>query len=107
MPIIRIDYNNEKINKDSMVFLCNALQEIVSKITKIKDVFVYANSSEIKIKIAPIEVFIEMSAHKIENIDNLLKEIKDKIKNWKNNNNFEYKINLTIIPMNWKMEIGI
>lgn len=90
-----------------MVFLCNALQKIVSEVTKIEDVFVYANSSEIKIKIAPIEVFIEMSAHKIENIDNLLKEIKDKIQNRKNDNNFEYKINLTIIPMNWKMEIGI
>lgn len=107
MPIIRIDYNNEQINKDGMIFLCNALQKIVSEVTKIEDVFVYANSSEIKIKIAPIEVFIEMSAHKIENIDNLLKEIKDKIKNRKNDNNFEYKINLTIIPMNWKMEIGI
>ena len=107
MPIIRIDYDNEEITRENMVFLSNALQKIISEATKIEDVFVYANSSEIKIKIAPIEVFVEMSAHKINNIDNLLKEIKDKIKNRKNDNNFEEKINLTIIPIHRKMEIGI
>lgn len=83
------------------------MQKIVSEVTGIEDVFVYANSSLIKIKIAPIEVFIEMSAHKIKDQNELMKDIKEKIIIWKQKVNFTYPINLTLIPMQWKFEVGI
>jgi hypothetical protein len=105
MPLIRLDYDNEKLEKKEIIELSNAIQKIVSEITQIEDVFVYANSSEIKVKIAPIEIFIEMSAYKIKNSDDLISEIKSKLKDWKKENNFSHLINLTIIPMEWKIEI--
>ena len=58
MPVIRIDYDDEKLDKDAILTLSNAIQKIVSETTKIEDVFVYANSSQIKVKVAPIEIFI-------------------------------------------------
>ena len=66
MPVIRIDYDDEKLSKAEVLTLSKSVQKIVSEVTKIDDVFVYANSSQIKVKIAPIEIFIQMSAHKID-----------------------------------------
>ena len=107
MPVIRIDYDDEKIDQDKVLTLSKAIQKIVSQTTKIDDVFVYANSSQVKVKIAPIEIFIQMSAHKIKDVDTLVKEIKSKLSAWKKKSAFHYLINLTFIPMDWKIEIGI
>ena len=107
MPIINVEYDDEKVKKEDVLILSKAVQRIVSNATKIKDVFVYANSSQIKVKIAPIEIFVQMSAHKIENEDKLMNEIKSKLSDWKKKNSFQHPINLTLIPMQWKIEIGI
>ena len=107
MPVIRIDYDDEKVERKEVTALSKEIQKIVSTTTGIKDVFVYANSSQIKVKIAPIEIFIQMSAYKIKNEDSLVKEIKTKLSNWKKKSSFQHLINLTFIPMNWKIEIGI
>lgn len=107
MPIIRIDWDDEKLKKDEILTLSNAIQKIVSETTGIEDVFVYANSSQVKVKIAPIEIFVEISAHKIKNEDELIEAFKTKLSEWKEKNAFHHPINLTLIPMNWKIEIGI
>ncbi len=90
-----------------MARLSQAVRDIVSEVTNIEDVFVYANSSEIKIKVAPIEIFVEFSASKIENLDALMENVKSRIQKWKTEHDFDTLINLSIIPMPWKIEIGI
>lgn len=107
MPIIKIQYDNNKFKKDKLDGLVVAIQKIVSDATKIKEVFVYVNSAEITYLADPVEIFVEMSASKIENLDTLFKEVSDNLKAWKKENNFALPINLTIIPMHWKLEIGI
>lgn len=107
MPLINIQYDDSKIEKDKVLGLSKAIQKIVSEVTKIDDVFVYANSSQIKVKIAPIEIFIQMSANKIDDENKLIKDIKSKLSIWKKKNSFQHPINLTLIPMNWKVEVGI
>jgi hypothetical protein len=107
MPMINIEYDNDKVNEEKILSLSNAIQKIVSETTKIEDVFVYANASKIKVKIAPIEIFIQMSASKISNKDKLIQDIKSKLLQWKKKNSFTIPINLTLIPMDWKVEVGI
>lgn len=107
MPIIRIDYNLNKIDTTSIEKLSIAIQNIVSTTTGIADVFVYAQSTEIQINTAPVEIFIEMSREKIVNIDVLIKEVKNLLIIWKKEDNFTTPINLTLIPMDWIVEIGI
>ena len=68
---------------------------------------VYANNSQVKIAVSPIEIFIRLSDHKITDADKLISDIKSKLSEWKIENNFPHPINLTLIPMNWKIEIGI
>ncbi|MDP2599088.1 MAG: hypothetical protein Q8P49_04635 [Candidatus Liptonbacteria bacterium] len=107
MPLIRLDYDSDKVNQTEATSLSEAIQKIVSEATGIEDVFVYANSAQIKVKIAPIEIFVEMSAHKIKDPDVLVKDIKSRLSDWKQKNKFNHPINLTLIPMHWKIEIGI
>ena len=107
MPRIKIQYDDARVEKSDILNLSNAIQKIVAEVTGIEDVFVYGNSSEIKIKIAPIEIFVQMSAHKIKNEEELIGAIKKSLSNWKKENNFKYPINLSLIPMNWKVEVEI
>jgi hypothetical protein len=55
----------------------------------------------------PIEIFVEMSTHKINNLGKLMELIKKGLIEWKIKEKFKTPINLTIIPMNWKVEVGI
>ena len=107
MPMIKIEYDDKKVKKNEIILLSEAVQKIIVDVTKIEDVFVYANSSQIKVKVAPIEIFVEMSAHKINNEDNLIGEIKSNLSKWKKKSSFSHPINLSLIPMKWKIEIGI
>ena len=97
--MINVEYDNSKVSE--------AVRDIVSRVTGIEDVFTYTNSAEIKVKIAPIEVFVRMTKKKIKDEDSLIKQIKEEISKWKKMSAFRHPINLTLIPMDWKVEIGI
>ena len=107
MPLINVEYDNVVVSEEKIKSLSEAICEIVSRTTEIKDVFVYANSSQIKVQVAPIEIFVRMTAAKIKDEAVLMNKIKEELKDWKTKNNFEYPVNLTLIPMNWKVQIGI
>ena len=107
MPVIRIDFDEDQIDEKEVLGLSNAIQKIVSDVTEIEDVFVYANNSQIKVKVAPIEIFIQMSDHKIKDIDALVAEIKRRLIEWKNESSFSCLINMSFIPMPRKIEVGI
>jgi phosphoribosyl-dephospho-CoA transferase len=107
MPLINIEFDDAKVSDDEIQSLSEVAQKIVSESTGIEDVFVYANSAKIKIKVAPIEIFVQITAGKINNIDALTDKIKAQLSNWKLNQGFDHPINLTLMPMQWKVEIDI
>lgn len=107
MPKVNIEYDDSVIAEQEIQRLAAEVQKIVAQETKIEDVFVYANSANIKVNIAPVEIFIEMSASKIEDRNSLIQSIKAEIISWKETADFNHLINLTLIPMEWDIEIGI
>jgi hypothetical protein len=107
MPVIRIDFDGKKVSHREVELLCEAVQRIVAETTHIEDTFVYANSPQISYKIAPIEIFIQLSDHKITDLDALVATLKARMTEWKQQSNFSWPINFSFIPMNWKIEIGI
>lgn len=107
MPVIHLEYDDKKISAEDAEAISIAMRDIVSRLTKIDDVFVYANTANIKVQVAPIEFFVQMSSSKIDDLDSLVFEIKSEIKKWKTENNFSTPVNLSFIPMNWKIELGI
>ncbi len=107
MPIVRIDFNREVIDESQIKLLSEAVQKIVAEETKIEDVIVYANDSQIKVKAWPIEIFVQMSEQKIVDEDTLFESLKSRIVDWKKSSRFPHPINLTFIPMKWKIEVGL
>lgn len=107
MPMINIKYDCDKVNDDEIITLSKAVQKIVSDATKIKEVFVYADSPKIRIDVAPIEVFVEMSASKVGDREQLFQEIKNQLSDWKKANNFNNPITITLTPMDWRFEVDI
>lgn len=107
MPVINIEFDNDKVSAEDMQLLCNGAHEVVSKVTDIEDVPVYAHAADFKAEIAPIEIFIRLSAHKIKDADAITADLKQAFVSWKHDNNFSHPINMTLIPMNWKIEINI
>ncbi len=107
MPMIHLEYDDTKVSKAEATSLSIAVRDIVSEATGIEDVFVYGNSAQIKIKIAPVEIFVRMSDHKVKDIDELFDVVKGQLSAWKNTTGFAPPISLTIIPMHWKFETNI
>ncbi|MEX0931218.1 MAG: hypothetical protein WDZ88_00545 [Candidatus Paceibacterota bacterium] len=107
MPLINLEYDDSSVSEEDAQKLSNAVRDIVSQATGIAGVFVYANSAKIKVQIAPIEIFVRMSAKINQEKQGLMDGIKTKLTEWKKENGFSHPINLTIIPMDWQIAIGI
>ena len=107
LPVINIEFDDAKVGKADVLALSKAIQKIVSEATKIEDVFVYANSSQIKVEVAPIEIFVEMSASKVPDKEALFQVIKEPLVKWKKENNFKHPITITLTPVDWKFEVDI
>lgn len=107
MPIVRIDFNQEVVDTTQASLLSEAIQKIVAEETGIEDVIVYANDAQVKVKAWPIEIFVQMSEQKIVDEDRLFALLKSRIVNWKKESGFVHPINLTFIPMKWRIEVGL
>lgn len=107
MPVITIEFDKSIVSETDMQKLVKASHEIVSGVTAIEDVPVYAHSAEYTAEIAPIEIFIRLSAHKVEDAGELTARLKEAYADWKKAQDFPHSINMTFIPMQWNIEIGI
>jgi len=107
MPIVRIDYDDKQVTDEQIKELCAALKKIVADTTKIKEVYVYANSPQIKLGIDPVEVFVQITKEKVGDKGKLFEELKNQISNWRKISNFDPSINFTLMPMDWQFEVDI
>lgn len=107
MPVIRLEYDDTVVTESEAHALCEAAQKVVVDATGIEEVFVYGNSSHIKVKIAPIEIWVEVSEHKIPDLDTFTNRFRNGLSVWKKQVEFPHPINLTVIPMRWKIEVEI
>lgn len=107
MPIVTIEFDKDIVSEADIQKLVEASHEVVSIVTDIKDVPVYAHSAVFKAEIAPIEIFIQLSEHKISDANELTAKLKAAFADWKQGQGFNYPINMTLIPMQWNIEIEI
>lgn len=107
MPMIHVEFNDSKVSDDDARVLCEAVRKIVIDATGIADVFVYGNSARIKVAVAPIEIFVRISDHKVSDEKALFEELKSKLHDWKVEASFPHPINLTLIPIHWQFAVDI
>lgn len=107
MPLIRIEFDADRVSSAEARVLSEQTRDAVIAATGIEDVFVYANSSEVRIKVAPVEIFVQISAQKVGDMDQLFSQIKERLSRWRTQVQFPHPLNLTVIPMQWRFEVGI
>lgn len=107
MPTINLEFDDTKVSEQDARALSEATRQILLDATGIQDVFVYGNSAQIKIAVAPIELYVRISDHKIQDEKALFETIKTNLHNWKAESGFPHPINLTLIPMHWQFEVDI
>lgn len=107
MPVVRVDFDQEKVSAEEVKQFVKGLHEVISSTTNIEDVPVYANASQFSYAIAPVEVFIQLSDHKVNDASELTQILKENLIAWTQDNGFKHLINMTFIPMKWNIEIEI
>lgn len=107
MPLIKVNYDDAVLTKVEAEKLCEASVQILKEVTGIAETFAYGNVARINVDVPPVEVLVELSAHKIHDADAMVKEIRAKLETWKKEKSFPHKINLGLIPMSWKMEFDV
>ena len=107
MPVIKVEYDDEVVSESDARAVCEAVQRLVIDATGIKEVYVWGNTAKIKIDVEPIEIWVEMSAYKVDDAKVLSTDIRDRINSWKKEVNFPHPINLTLNPVDWQLELGI
>lgn len=105
MPVVRVEYDSTLVSDVKAQTLCKAAQTAVIEATGIPETFVYGNASQITIDIAPVEIWVEVSAHKVADPAKTAKDIRAKLAAWKQAEGFEQPINFTLIPMDWILEL--
>jgi hypothetical protein len=102
-----MEFDDSKVSDAEAAQLAEAARLIIMEATGIQDVFVYGNSARIKVAIAPIEIFMRLTDHKIADEKALFDEIKSKLHDWKAEVNFPHPINFTLIPMHWQFAVDL
>jgi len=105
--MITIYYHNQALLHDEAQFLTTGLQSVVSTVMEKKDVFAIANHDQYAAASNPIEVFVQVNRAKIDNPADLTEKIAAALIAWKQNNNFDYQINLNVMPVEWHAKLGI
>ena len=108
MPMIHIEYDPAKVTKEQAKQLAEDMVKFTQKATGLPDVYGWANASQIRTAVDPVEILVELSAHLVpEGPKALSQPLAANLKQWKVDHNFELPLNLTVVPMNWALEIGI
>jgi hypothetical protein len=107
MPVIHIEYDETVVTEANAQLLCEVMHDIAAQATQMEDAPVYAVASRIHFAIAPIEIFIQMSSDTIDDIDELMRLLKENMADWKTKLNYPHKINMTLVLTEWKVEVDI
>ena len=106
--LIYIDFNKELFPKEEIVRLTEIFQSIIENIAKVENsVPTYASTYNTSRNIYPVEIFVKVSRIHFNKRKNFTENLKNGIVEWKKQNNFEHKVNLTIIPMDWELALDI
>lgn len=111
MPIVRIDFEKSIISQDEIKVVAVAIQEFTAKVTKydLKDISVFASENQVTINAAPVEIYVYATFERAsdEDLELMLKELRDLIVPFKLKNSIKTLFNLSIVKMNWKFELEV
>lgn len=111
MPIVRIDYEKNKISQEEIKKVAEAVQGFTAEVTEYdpKDISVFASENQITVNAAPIEIYVYATFPEAsgEDMEAMLTKLRDLVTPFKEQNNITIPFNLSIAKMNWKFELEV
>src|SRR4051794_35008733 len=107
MPTIDIRFDDRIVSPDEVRALAEGMRGVIVETTGFENVFLSADSPQIKINIEPIDVLVMISEHKIIDTQELAADIRRGLAQWKKTVGFSHNVNVMLLPMAWKMESDI
>ena len=110
-PVVKIDYDSEKFSSEVIRALAEELHRVVSEASglPLTDVSVFANTNQITINAAPMEIYINAGSGAIPGGDKqkMLDTITASVKKFKEEKGVEIPVNISVIEMSWKVGVGV
>ena len=110
-PVVKIDYESTKFSEEFVRALGEELHTVVSKASNLplSDVSVFANSNQITVNAAPMEIYINAGSGAIPDGDKqkMLDAITAAVKKFKSEKSIDIPINISIVEMTWKVGVGV
>lgn len=110
MPVVRIDYE-KSVSAEEIQALAAGLQPAIAEASALplEDICVYANQNGFSINAAPIEVYIHAGPGAIPdgNKEVMLARIVEEVKKLKQEKGLSTPINLSVVQMDWRFELGV
>ena len=106
--LIYIDFDKSQFTNKQITELTNNFESVIADTSKVENkIPTYASTYEVSSNIYPVEIFVKISREHFVKRINLTQKLKEAIKLWKKENNFNHTINLTVIPMDWELALDI
>jgi len=110
-PVVKIDYDSQKFDEEFIRALSEELHKIVAQASglPLEDVSVFANSNQITINAAPMEIYVNAGSGAIPNGDKqtMLDTITKEVKKFKQEKGMSIPVNISIVEMAWKVGVGV
>jgi|GEM_PF-3063531 len=111
MPIVRIDYEKEKLSQAQVRAIATKLQELAAKVTGYgpEEISVFATENQVTVNVSPIEIYIQATFPDTteEKMESMLKQLADLVTLFKRESGIELPFNLSIVKMNWKFRLEV
>lgn len=111
MPVVKVEYEKDKVGEDDIQKLVNALQKITKEATGYdeEENSIFASANQVTANASPVEIYISATFEdsSSEDLENMVNKAAEEVIKFKKENNIDVPMNVSIVKMNWKFKIGV
>ncbi len=111
MPIVRIDYEKNKISQEEIRKVAEAIQGFAAEATgyDLPEISVFASENQITVNAAPVEIYVYATFPGVseQDMEAMLAKLKDLVVPFKEQNGITVPFNLSVAKMDWKFQLEV
>ena len=111
MPIVRIDYEKDRLSQEDAQKTAEAIQGFAAEVTgyEPKDISVFASANQITVNAAPVEIYIYATFPTTSELDmeQMLEKLSVLVMKFKRENSIVVPFNLSVAKMHWKFKLEV
>ena len=103
---VRVLHAVSNESEGALLVLANALHEIVVDCLEDEDVIVITEKPLSSVNLSCVEVFIQVNAFKHVDAGTLTEHVAERVESWRAESQFDEKVNINVVPIDWYSKLG-